>query len=493
MSATPSLFVAGADRLEGSSRFDVVNPLTGKTVWTCPSASLQDCNDAVDGLAAFQPQWEKVPASAKRAIFLRAADLVTEKRYADRIRNCMSSETAAAPGWIHVNIIASANLLREAASQASAIKGEVHRSEKPDVDMYIVQRRAAGVVFSMAPWNSPPNLALRGIAIPLICGNTVILKASEYSPASQRLIVDLLLEAGLPKEAIAFLTFSRKDAPELAKHIIGRREVARVTFTGSDVVGRIIASECGRNLKQCVLELGGKAPYIISKQAEDNLEAAAWGCVFSAMMHSGQICMSAERVLVQREVYERFSKLVADRVSKLQAGDPSATAALGPLFTQQAASNVAKQIADAVKDGAKVLTGAASGAPEGDYKTVIQPMVLGDVTTSMSIWPRETFGPVIALTPFDTMEEAIRLANDSEYSLIASLWTSNLHEAMKFAPQIKAGSVQVNGATIHVEPTFGNAGLGGASGYNRFNVDSFTDLRAIAFHGHNGKFPAFAV
>lgn len=119
--------------------------LTGKTVWTCPSASLQDCNDAVDGLAAFQPQWEKVPASAKRAIFLRAADLVTEKRYADRIRNCMSSETAAAPGWIHVNIIASANLLREAASQASAIKGEVHRSEKPDVDMYIVQRRAAGV------------------------------------------------------------------------------------------------------------------------------------------------------------------------------------------------------------------------------------------------------------------------------------------------------------------------------------------------------------
>lgn len=103
-------------------------------------------------------------------------------------------------------------------------------------------------------------------------------------------------------------------------------------------------------------------------------------------------------------------------------------------------------------------------------------MVLGDVTTSMSIWPRETFGPVIALTPFDTMEEAIRLANDSEYSLIASLWTSNLHEAMKFAPQIKAGSVQVNGATIHVEPTFGNAGLGGASGYNRFNVDSVGPL-----------------
>lgn len=146
----------------------------------------------------------------------------------------------------------------------------------------------------MAPWNSPPNLALRGIAIPLICGNTVILKASEYSPASQRLIVDLLLEAGLPKEAIAFLTFSRKDAPELAKHIIGRREVARVTFTGSDVVGRIIASECGRNLKQCVLELGGKAPYIISKQAEDNLEAAAWGCVFSAMMHSGQVSFHLE-------------------------------------------------------------------------------------------------------------------------------------------------------------------------------------------------------
>lgn len=148
---------------------------------------------------------------------------------------------------------------------------------------------AIQVVFGIAPWNAPINLSYRAIAIPLICGNTVLLKASEYSPASQRIAVDVLLEAGLPPQAIAFLTFSRKAAPELTKHIIERTEVARVNFTGSDTVGRLVAAECGRNLKQCILELGGKAPYIVSKHAADNLEAAAWGCVFSALMHSGQV------------------------------------------------------------------------------------------------------------------------------------------------------------------------------------------------------------
>lgn len=155
--------------------------------------------------------------------------------------------------------------------------------------MFIVQRRAAGVVFGIAPWNAPVNLAIRAIAMPLIGGNTVILKASEYSPVCQRLVVDLLLEAGLPKDAIAFLMFTRDKAPALTNRIIARKEVARINFTGSEVVGRLIAAECGRHLKQCVMELGGKAPVIISNNAKDNLEAAAWGVVFGALMNTGQV------------------------------------------------------------------------------------------------------------------------------------------------------------------------------------------------------------
>lgn len=144
----------------------------------------------------------------------------------------------------------------------------------------------------------------------------------------------------------------------------------------------------------------------------------------------------------------------------------------GALFNPSAAKKVVSLISDTVREGASLLAGEALTEAEGDYKTVIQPTVLSNVTTSMSMWKQETFGPVIALTPFDTMDQAVAMANDSDFSLIAGLWTSNLHEAMKYAPMIRSGSVQVNGSTIHIEPSFGNAGLGAASGYGRFNVDA---------------------
>lgn len=151
-------------------------------------------------------------------------------------------------------------------------------------------------MFGIAPWNAPINLSIRAIAIPLICGNTVLLKASEYSPACQRIVVDLLLEAGLPPRALAFVTMSREDAPLLTSHVIARREVRRINFTGSDVVGKLIAAECGRHLKQCIFELGGKAPVIVSQHAKDNLESAAWGVVFGSLVHSGQVCITLQRV-----------------------------------------------------------------------------------------------------------------------------------------------------------------------------------------------------
>lgn len=459
-------------------------------MWSAPSASIKDLDDAITDLATFQPEWERTTPSQKRAVFLKAADLVMTEKYRQLIVDNMTSETAASSGWQHVNQVASANMLREAAAQASNIRGEHHRSEKLDVDMFIVQRRAAGVVFAIAPWNAPVNLSVRAIAMPLISGNTVLLKASEYSPASQRIVVDLLLEAGLPSRALSFVTMSRDDAPHLTAHVIARREVRRVNFTGSDVVGKLIASECGKHLKQCILELGGKAPVIVSEHARDNLESAAWGVVFGSLVHSGQVCMSTERVLVHKSIYDDFARLVTERVAKLRTGDPK-EAQLGPLFRPSAAETVVSQIRDAAQQGAQVLVGEVPEQATGDYATLVQPTVLSGVSTKMDIWERESFGPVITLTPYEDIEDAVKMANDSEYSLIAGFWTSNLHEAMKYAPQLRAGSVQVNGSTIHIEPTFGNAGLGGASGYGRFNVDAFTDLRSIAFHAHGGKFPMF--
>lgn len=185
----------------------------------------------------------------------------------------------------------------------------------------MVQRRAAGVVLGIAPWNAPVQLAIRAIGYALMAGNTVILKASEYSPASQRIVMDLMLEAGLPPNAMAFLIFGRKTAAELTTRLIARKEIRRVNFTGSDVVGKLIAAQCGQHLKQCIVELGGKAPVIVSKHAADNLQSAASGVVYGALVHSGQVCMSTERVLVQREIYEQFEKLVSEKVKNITAGD----------------------------------------------------------------------------------------------------------------------------------------------------------------------------
>lgn len=366
------------------------------------------------------------------------------------------------------------------------IRGETYHSEKPDMDMLITQRRAAGVVFGIAPWNAPIPLSIRAIVFALVAGNTVILKASELSSATQRIVMDLMLEAGLPPRAMAFLIFSRTTAPELTSRIIARREIRRVSFTGSDVVGKSIASQCGQNLKPCILELGGKAPVIVTENAKDNLHSAAWGIVFGSLVHSGQVCMGTERVLVHRSIYEEFQSLVARRIKDIKAGDGKALAAL---FSRGSAQNVLTHIRDAVGKGADLIAGTAPEEAEGTNKTTIQPTVLGNVTQDMSIWSRESFGPVVSLTPFDNMEEAVRLANDSDYSLSAGLWTSNLHEAMTYGPRIRAASLQVNGATVYVETAIGNVGLAGASGFGRFNVEAFTDLRTIAFHAPDGKFP----
>lgn len=203
--------------------------------------------------------------------------------------------------------------------------------------------------------------------------------------------------------------------------------------------------------------------------------------------------MSSERILVQKEILPEFRKLVVDRVQKLKAGSNAnadtqlvrhaiqvafrpvylhIAVSQGPLFNPGAARGVIKLIQQAKAEGAKALVGGNEDEAGGEYKTVVQPTVLDNVTPSMSFWHREAFGPVLAFTAFDTMDEAVKMANDTEFSLIAGIWTSNLHEAMKYAPMMKAGSVQVNGSTIHIEPSFGNAGLGGASGYGRFTIDA---------------------
>jgi len=328
-----------------------------------------------------------------------------------------------------------------------------------------------GVIFGIAPWNAPFVLTIRAIAIPLICGNTVVLKSSEFSPRSQSLAIQLFHEAGLPNCVLNYVSMSRDSAPELTAQIIAHPLVRKINFTGSDRVGRIIATEAAKHLKPTVLELGGKAPAVVLNDA--SITDAANTIVFGAMLHSGQICMSTERVIVQSGAAEPLIAQMQSLCQSLTAGDPK-TSKIGPLFTQGSAENVVGMISEARKAGAEVLLGdvVRDGA-------VVRPHIVKGVKPGMRLWERESFGPVISVAVVDTPEEAVELANATSYSLSASLWTNDMYLAQRIAPLIRAGYTNVNGPTFHSEPLVSVAGLGGSSGYGHFGIDDFTDKRVV--------------
>lgn len=192
-----------------------------------------------------------------------------------------------------------------------------------------------------------------------------------------------------------------------------------------------------------------------------DLETASSGIVQGALIHSGQVCMSTERVIAQSGIVDKLTELISKKASNIKSGRPGEEGIkLGPLFTPNGAVNVVEQLKEAKASGAKVHVGNVPEQAEGDFKTVVQPHVLSSITRDMKIWKQETFGPVISITSVETIDEAITAANDSEYSLIAALWTTNLHSATEVAPRIRAGHVVVNSASISIEPSFGNAGLG---------------------------------
>ncbi|KIK67878.1 hypothetical protein GYMLUDRAFT_36676 [Collybiopsis luxurians FD-317 M1] len=457
--------------------FEVRNPLTNQVVGTSASATSEDCQNAIVAAGKAFKTWEHSSLGERRDILLKAAELIKLEKYKSVISTAIIEETAAAPPLSAINWAGSLSLLSDSVTLTNELGGFTHPSGKIRGATVHVERRAMGVIFATAPWNAPVNLTIRAILVPILCGNTVVFRSSELSPRSQFVVVELLREAGLPAGVFNFISTSREDAPRLTAQIIAHPLVRKINFTGSDRVGRAIAMEAGKHLKPCVLELGGKAPVVVLEDADIN--EAAKAIVSSALAHSGQICMSTERVIAQRGVFDNLREAVCQLARKLKAGDPHADAdiQLGPLFSEGSADNVITMIREAKDAGARVLI--------GDLErngTVVQPHVVTDVRPEMRLWDRESFGPVIVIVPAESIDEAVDLANASDYSLSAALWTSNLYLAKEVSSRIHSGYVNINGPTIHSETTYGLVGLGGSSGYGRFSVQDFTDLRVTVTH-----------
>jgi acyl-CoA reductase-like NAD-dependent aldehyde dehydrogenase len=467
---------------ESGATFEARNPFSGETATTAAAASRSDARDAVDAAHRALGEWSTSAPGQRRGLLLRAADLMEERQ--EQIAETMTAETGATFGWGMFNCMLACGMLREAAAQAYGAIGEVIPSDIPG-KLAMAVRAPAGVVVGIAPWNAPIILGTRAVATPLAFGNTVVLKASELCPHTHAFVAATLADAGLPPGVINFVANAPADAAGVVEELIAHPQTRRINFTGSTRVGRIIAETAGRHLKRVLLELGGKAPFVVLADAD--LDRAAAAANFGAFMHQGQICMSTERIIVDRAVAEPFAERLAERARGLKVGDPrDPETQLGPLINDIAMQRVSQLVDDARSQGAKVLCGGQAQGP------CYEATVLLGVTDAMRVYSEESFGPLASIVTVDGPTEAVRVANDTAYGLSAAVFSSNVPAALELAQQIQSGICHINDATVHDEPQMPFGGVK-ESGWGRFGgraaVEEFTELRWITIQETERHYP----
>ncbi len=471
---------ASAPAASGAS-FDRIDPVTGAVATRAAAAGRDDVEAVVASAARAFPGWSATGPNGRRKILSKAADVMEAR--ADEFIQAMITETGATGPWAGFNVHLAAGMIREAAAMTTQIGGEIIPSDKPGT-MAMGVARAKGVCLGIAPWNAPVILGTRAVAMALACGNTVVLKASEMCPATHRLIGECFAEAGLPEGALNVVTNAPEDAADVVEALIAHPAVKHVNFTGSSAVGRIIGRLAGEHLKPSLLELGGKAPLIVLDDAD--LDGAVNAAIFGAFMNQGQICMSTERIIVDEKVADALVEKLAARANALPAGDPRDEVALGALVSEAAAEKMDALIADATEKGAKLVAG---GSREG---TIVAATLLDGVSESMRIYAEESFGPVKSIIRVKGDEEALKVANDTEYGLSSAIFSADVSRAIAMANRLETGICHINGPTVGDEPQMPFGGVK-ASGYGRFGgratIAEFTDLRWITVEDPKQHYP----
>lgn len=481
--------VIGGKHFFTEKTFDVKSPSTGKVLHRAAAASEEDAIKAVDAASEALRSWRKTTLQQRQDIFLKAADILQSR--ADELQKCLEGETGATSAWSRMNVNVMAMILKDVAGRVISLAGSIPSMKDPSRTA-LVLREPFGVVLSIAPWcvfrlltkvlhavliaptllqasstytcrtrNAPYILGTRAIAFPIAAGNTVVFKAPELSPKTMWKIADVFREAGLPDGVINFIAHDPTDAASVTTALIADPRVRKINFTGSTNVGRVIAKQAGEHLKPVVLELGGKAPAIVWEDAD--LEVAAHHCAVGAFLNSGQICMSTEKILVHKAIKDDFRQELAAAVKKIFPAGGEA-----PILVSSAAAQRNKQlVADAVERGASILLGDAGAKESSD--TRLRPIVVDGVTTDMDIYQVESFGPTVSLVDIESEEEAIRLANDTDYGLSSAVFTENLRRGLRIAEALETGAVHINSMSPHDEPSMPHGGTK-SSGFGRFNT-----------------------
>ena len=456
-----------------SAAFERRGPSSDVVVTRAAAARASDARDAAASAARAFDQWSKSQHGDRVAVLECAAALMEAN--VDEIVQIAADEIGSSPDWVKFNVEIAASMLRQTRDLVEALE-----PERQVGSAYLVRRRPAGVVLGIAPWNAAVTLATRAVAAPLACGNTAILKGSELCPKTHEWVARMLNAAGLPDGVLNYVTNAPDHAEEVVEALISYPAVRRVNFTGSTRVGRQIAVIAAGHLKPCLLELSGKGTMIVLADAD--LDRAATAAAYGSFFNQGQICMSTERIVVVDSVADDFVARFRTETDKLRfrAGHQP----LGALISSNAAVRVGAMIEDAVSRGATLVTG---GELSGGG---IQPAIVDNVGPGMRLFDEEAFGPVAGVIRVQDRDEALAIANDTEFGLVASIFTWDTDLALSMLDDIETGIGHINGSTVYDDPTMPFGGVK-SSGYGRFGgleaLREFTECQWIAIHDTDGS------
>jgi acyl-CoA reductase-like NAD-dependent aldehyde dehydrogenase len=463
----------------GNTILDDINPATGKVYARVHHASEADVERAIAAAHGARVAWGNSLANQRETILLKAADILEQR--IPEIADVLMDEAGSVFGKAMFESSFVVNLLRSAAGECRRITGETMPSDSPGVFSMSV-RRPLGVIAGIAPFNFPFLLAMKKVALALAAGNTFILKPSPYTPVTGLKIAEIFEAAGLPKGVLNVLPV---ELSVLGNRLMSDPRIRMVTFTGSTGVGRQLAAEAGKYMKRVTLELGGKSPLIVLKDAD--LDYAVKAAAFGMFLHQGQICMANSRLIVEAPVFDAFCEKLVAKVATYQVGDPrDPHTVIGPLIDTRQCSVIDRHVKDALAKGARLLMG---GTGEGAF---YRPTVLAGVTPDMDVFREETFGPAMSVIRAADSEEALALANDSSFGLSAALITNDLQKAMDIALRLESGMVHVNDCTLLDEPhvPFGgvkDSGFGREGG--KYSMDEMTEVKWITIQMGQRQFP----
>ncbi len=469
------MFIGGS-WVESSDKktFDVLSPIDGSLVGKVQKATKKDAENAVE--EAFKAK-EKISnmAAIDRSEILRKASKILEKNKDEVIKTIVleaGKPVKLAEGEVNASILR----LEYASEEIKMMRGEFLKGDvvpKHKKRLGIIMRKPLGVILAITPFNYPLYTAVAKIAPAIAAGNSIVLKPASDDPICLLLFGKILEEAGIPKGVINIITGG---GSEIGDYLISHEKVDMVSFTGSSAVGKHIASIAG--MKKLQLELGGKCPAIVLEDCD--IDLAVKECVKGSLEFSGQRCDAVSRILVVDSIADEFIKKVLDEVKKWKLGDPrEPSTSLGPLINERAVEKVESLVKDALDKGAKLLRG-------GKRKDLYyEPTVLDNVTTEMRIAWEETFGPVITIIRVNSYEDAIKIANQSEYGLDSCIFTKNIDLAMDAAQKLESGAVHINAHPTHGLGEFPFGGVK-SSGLGRegikYSIENMTRIHTIVFH-----------